>query len=195
MTYRDGHSEYFNLRTVTLLIFEPPVTGSWICPIEKYSFYVLEPSNKLFLSPQSRYVCPYYVCPYFPHTLYNFKNTYFFQDKTYFNKNNNFSPQILRHTSTHPNALSEDIFNHYVNYSNIRGEHSSPPRMLRRTNKSKELIKEDKNDLNGYFNLIKEENFPIEEMERLAEQLKCSRNGYKQQPQKIVKFAETVEVI
>jgi len=69
--------------------------------------------------------------------------------------------------------------------------------MLRRTNKSKELIKEDKNDLNGYFNLIKEENFPIEEMERLAEQLKCSRNGYKQQlqPQKIVKFSETVEVI
>uniref|UniRef100_A0A914L3G4 Uncharacterized protein n=1 Tax=Meloidogyne incognita TaxID=6306 RepID=A0A914L3G4_MELIC len=103
-------------------------------------------------------------------------------DKTYFNKNNNFSPQILRHTSTHPNALSEDIFNHYVNYSNIRGEHSSPPRMLRRTNKSKELIKEDKNDLN--------------EMERLAEQLKCSRNGYKQQlqPQKIVKFSETVEI-
>ncbi|CAK5090369.1 unnamed protein product [Meloidogyne enterolobii] len=131
-------------------------------------------------------------------------------DKTYFNKNNNFPPQILRHTSTHPNTLFDDqnIFNHYVNYShfnNIRGEHSSPPRMLRRTNKSKELIKEDKNDLNDYFNLIKEENFknknnlnisPIEEMERLAEQLKCSRNGYKQQQQsqKMVKFAETVEI-
>uniref|UniRef100_A0A914KWW3 Uncharacterized protein n=1 Tax=Meloidogyne incognita TaxID=6306 RepID=A0A914KWW3_MELIC len=94
-------------------------------------------------------------------------------DKTYFNKNNNcYLPQVLRHTSTHPNTLFDDqnIFNHYVNYSNfnnIRGEHSSPPRMLRRTNKK---------------------------MERLAEQLKCSRNGYKQQPQKIVKFAETVEI-
>uniref|UniRef100_A0A1I8BH91 Uncharacterized protein n=1 Tax=Meloidogyne hapla TaxID=6305 RepID=A0A1I8BH91_MELHA len=125
-------------------------------------------------------------------------------DKPFFN--NNFPPQILRHTSTHPNTLFDDqnIFNHFLYHSNIRGEHSSPPRMLRRTNKSKELIKEDKNDLNDYFNLFKEENFktknnlnnsPIEEMERLTEQLKHSKSDYKhQQSQKMVKFAETVEI-